>query len=123
MESGKSLEKNISGANLDLVRTAKLVLDEYFSLTGEGAAGQQVKTFPQASGMSNITKISEFFKITLKILSRLRPQRRVRPPAWKVVKGRCSLSVQETRPPRANRVRRPLSPPSPRYRGPAPSLR
>ena len=122
MESGKSLEKNISGANLDLVRTAKLVLDEYFSLTGEGAAGQQVKTFPQASGMSNITK-TEFFKITLKILSRLRPQRRVRPPAWKVVKGRCSLSVQETRPPRSNRVRRPLSPPSPRYRGPAPSLR
>ena len=49
MESGKSLEKNISGANLDLVRTAKLVLDEYFSLTGEGAAGQQVKTFPEAS--------------------------------------------------------------------------
>ena len=123
MESGKSLEKNISGANLDLVRTAKLVLDEYFSLTGEGAAGQQVKTFPEASGMSNITKISEFFKITLKILSRLRPQRRVRPPGWKVVKGRCSLSVQETRPPRSSRVRRPLSPPSPRYRGPAPSLR
>ena len=60
MESGKSLEKNISGANLDLVRTAKLVLDEYFSLTGEGSAGQQVKTFPEASGMSNITKISEF---------------------------------------------------------------
>ena len=60
MESGKSLEKNISGANLDLVRTAKLVLDEYFSLTGEGAAGQQVKTFPEASGMSNLTKISEF---------------------------------------------------------------
>ena len=123
MESGKSLEKNISGANLDLVRTAKLVLDEYFSLTGEGAAGQQVKTFPEASGMSKKTKNSEFELWTLKILSRLRPQRRVRPPGWKVVKGRCSLSVQETRPPRSNRVRRPLSPPSPRYRGPAPSLR
>jgi len=31
----------VTGANLDLVRTAKLVLDEYFSLTGEGAPGQQ----------------------------------------------------------------------------------
>ena len=32
------------GANLDLVRTAKLVLDEYFSLTGEGTTVQQVTT-------------------------------------------------------------------------------
>lgn len=28
----------VTGASLDLVRTAKLVLDEYFSLTGEGSA-------------------------------------------------------------------------------------
>jgi len=34
----------VTGANLDLVRTAKLVLDEYFSLTGEGTAGQQAQT-------------------------------------------------------------------------------
>jgi len=34
----------VTGANLDLVRTAKLVLDEYFSLTGEGTTVQQTPT-------------------------------------------------------------------------------
>merc|ERR1712180_246020 len=34
----------VTGANLDLVRTAKLVLDEYFSLTGEGTTVQQTST-------------------------------------------------------------------------------
>jgi len=39
----------VTGANLDLVRTAKLVLDEYFSLTGEGAAVQQQAQTPVQS--------------------------------------------------------------------------
>jgi len=39
----------VTGANLDLVRTAKLVLDEYFSLTGEGAAGQHQAQTPVQS--------------------------------------------------------------------------
>jgi len=39
----------VTGANLDLVRTAKLVLDEYFSLTGEGASVQQQAQTPVQS--------------------------------------------------------------------------